>query len=45
MMIHKITTSEDDSQWLKRQDTQLNKPNNYNSFKIPKDVMPTYKKF
>ena len=45
MMIHKITTFEDNNQWLKYFDTQLNKPTNNNSFKIPKDVMPIYKKF
>ena len=35
-MIHKITTSVDYNWWLKRLDTQLDKPSNQNSIKVLK---------
>ena len=35
-MINKITPSIDHNQWLKRLDTQLNKPTNQNSKESPK---------
>ena len=36
MIIHKITPSVDYYKWLKRLNTQLNKPTNKNSFKVSK---------
>ena len=44
MMIHKITLSVYDNQWLKRLDTQLNDPTNQKSMKDPKVVKSTNKK-
>ena len=43
-MIHKITPSVDYNQWLKRWDTQSNKPTNQNPITVPKVVKPTNKK-
>ncbi len=43
-MIHKITPSVDYNQQSKRLDTQLDKPTNQNSVKVPKVVMPKNKK-
>ena len=34
----------DYNQWLKRFDTQLNKPTNQNLMKVPKVIKPTNKK-
>ena len=36
MLIHKVTPSVDYNWWLKRLDTQLNKPVNQNLIKVPK---------
>ena len=36
MLIHKITPYVDYIKWLKRMDTQFNKPTNQNSLKVPK---------
>ena len=44
MLKHKITPSVDYNIWLKRLDTQLNKPSNQNSVKFPKVIKPTNKK-
>ena len=44
MMTHKIAPAVDINQWLKRSNTQLNKPTNQNSVKVPKVVRPTNKK-
>ena len=44
MMKHKITHSVDYNYWLKRLDTQLNKPTNQNLIRVPKVVKPTNKK-
>ena len=41
-MIHKITPTADLNKWLKRFDTQLYKPTNENSIKIPKVVKSTH---
>ena len=41
MMMHKITPSVYYNYWLKRFDTQLHKPTNQNSIKVPKVVKPT----
>ena len=38
MMIHKIIPSVDYNLWLKRLDTQLNKPTYQNSLKVPKKL-------
>ena len=43
-MPHKITPTVDQNQWLNRLNTQLNKPTNQNSVKVPKDVKSTNKK-
>ena len=44
MMIHKISSSVDCNQWLKRLATQLNEPANQNTIKVPQVVKPTKKK-
>ena len=45
MMIHKITPSVDYNYWLKRLNTQLNKPTNQNSEKkFPKLLSPRIRK-
>ena len=44
MIIHKNTPSADHNRWLKRLDTQSDKPTNKNSIKVPKIVMLTNKK-
>ncbi len=44
MMRHKITPFVDYNKWLKRFDTQLNKPANQNPMKVPKVVISTNKK-
>ena len=44
MMLHKITPSLDYNLWLKHLVTQLNKPTNQNSIKVPKVVKPTNEK-
>ena len=44
MVIHKITPSVDYNSWLKRLDTELNKPTNRNSIKVYNAVKPTNKK-
>ena len=44
MMTNKINTSVDLNWWLKRFNTQLNKPTNQNSVNVPKIVKPTNKK-
>ena len=43
MITHKITPSVDYNKWLKRLNTQLNKPTNQNLIKVPKVVKPTNK--
>ena len=43
-MIHKIITFVDYNMWLRRLDTQLDKPTNENSIKDPKVVEPTNRK-
>ena len=43
MLINKITPSITEL-WLKRLDTQLNKPTNQNLLKVPKVVKPINKK-
>ena len=43
-MIHKIIPSLHYNQLFKRLDTQLNKPSNQNSIKVPKVVKPINKK-
>ena len=45
LMLHKITPSVDYNKWLKRLDTQINKPKNQNSIKIPKVVKPRIRKW
>ena len=44
MLTHKITPSVDYNYWLKRLDTQFNKPTIQKSLKVPKVVKPTNKK-
>ena len=44
MMKLKITPSVDYNQWLNRLNTQLNRPCNQNSLKVPKVVNPKNKK-
>ena len=44
MLIHKITHSVDYDWWLKRLDTQLDKPTNQNPLKALKVVKPTNEK-
>ncbi len=44
MMMHKITSFLDYNQWLKRLDTQLNKPTKQNSMKVPKVIKKTNEK-
>ena len=44
MMKLKITPSVDYNQWLNRLNTQLNRPFNQNSMKVPKVVNPKNKK-
>ena len=43
-MIHKITPSVGYTYWIKRLNTQLNKPTNQNLVKVPTVVRPTHKK-
>ena len=43
-IMHKITPSLDYKQWLKCLDTQLNKPTNQNSIKVPRVVKSIDKK-
>ena len=38
MMVHKIIPAVIYNKWVKRLDTQLNKPPNQNSIKVPKVV-------
>ncbi len=44
MFIHKITPSKNNSKWLKRWDSQLNKLTNQTTTKVAKEVKPTNKK-
>ena len=44
MMLHKITSSVNYNQLLKRFDTQINEPTNQNSTKVPKVVKVTKNK-
>ncbi len=43
-MIHKLQNITPSNRWLKRLDTQLDKPTNQNYIKAPKVVKPTNKK-
>ena len=44
MMIHKITLTIDCNKWLKRLNTQFDKPTNQNSLNVPRVGEPTNKK-
>ena len=44
MLIHKVTPYVDYNKWLKRMNTQFNKPTNKNLVQVLKVVKPTNKK-